>query len=124
MPGRIERRDAMEALASRATWLEGRDRALLCAWLGGARLSDIAAAAGRNPAVVSRRLCRIARRLMGETFPACRARTDLFSAGELEIIRRALVCGHAVRRIARETGVSAYRVRATLCRAKRLRRPL
>jgi DNA-binding CsgD family transcriptional regulator len=115
-----EKREIADLLRSRAHLLCGSDRALAQMYLEhGNSLRQIARLAQVTPGTVSRRIRRIVRRLVDETYALCLAGRDDFTGRELAMIRDSFVRGLPMTRISREHGVSYHRVRATIRKARR-----
>ena len=116
-----DRRDRCELLRLRATHLAGEDRALMTLYLeGGNSFRQIARLAGEHPTSVARRIRRITRGLLDETYPLCLQNRDAFSVFELAVIKDHLVRGFPYREISRRRHASLYRVQSIVLAARRL----
>lgn len=118
---RTARRDVIELLRRRAGLLAADDRALLETALDSGRsVRQIARLTKANPSTIARQLRRIAARLTDETFFCCLRHRGRFRCGELAILRDHFVRGRSVAQISRNRNLSAYRVRCTIRKARRL----
>jgi len=118
--GTAERRDVAEVLRTRAHWLVGEDRALLEMYLEhGGSLRQIGRLMGLTPGTVGRRTRKIIRRLTDDTYEVCQADHDDFNGRELAVIKDWFVRGLCERRISRNRGVTLYRVRNILQKARK-----
>jgi len=115
------RRDRCELLRLRATHLAGEDQALMALYLeGGNSYSQIARLTGEYSTSVARRIRRITRRLLDETYPLCLRNRAAFTVFELAVIRDHFVRGHSCQKISRERHASYYRIRSIILTAKHL----
>ncbi|MBN1508726.1 MAG: hypothetical protein JW955_17895 [Sedimentisphaerales bacterium] len=113
-------RGAIEALRMRAHLLAGEDRALAEMYLEhGSSLRQIGRLMRLAHQSVGRRIGGILRRLADDTYEICLANRDDFSGRELSMIKDHFVGGLPATRIGRHHGMTPYRVRAILRRARR-----
>ena len=116
----VVQRGIVEALRLRGHLLTGKDRALLEMYLEhGNSFSQIARLAGVHRKRIARRIRRIVRRLIDDTYPACRGNHIDFNGRELAIIKDYFVHGLPMARISKGQGVTFYSVRATIRKARR-----
>jgi len=121
-PGQ-ETREIIEVLRMRIHLLSGDDRALLEMRLDhGNSFREIARLMGVNHRSVSRRLQRIMRRLSDDTYEVCLGHREDFSGRELAMIKDHLVCGRSMPWVSRSHGVTLYRVKSTIDKARRCAR--
>jgi hypothetical protein len=73
-----------------------------------------------NRSSVGRRIQRILRRLSDRTYLACLESRDRFSDVEMDVLRDHLIRGLSLARIARDSGLCYYRVRAIVEKARDL----
>ena len=112
-------RDFTETLAQRIPLLAGEERALIGLYLDdGHSFGQIARLIGTSPTTIARRIRRIARQLTDETYPLCLANKSAFSRSELAIIRDHFVRGRTFGQISRRRGITYYRVRTTILKAR------
>lgn len=112
-------RDPGELLRIRAAQLVGEDRALMALYLEGCNsYRQIARLTGQYPTSVARRIRRITRRLLDETYPLCLRNRAAFSVFELAVIKDHFVRGHSCQKISRERHASYYRIRSIILTAK------
>lgn len=115
----VENRGIVEILRMRAHLLAGRDRVLLEMYLErGNSLRQIGRLMGLGPCNVGRRIRRIARRLADDTYEICLGNHDDFTGRELALIKDFFVRGLSARCISRNRGITLYRVKATLYKAR------
>jgi hypothetical protein len=127
----VESRRRTEVLRARAHLLAGQDRVLLEMYLDhGNPFSQMARLAGVSTSSVARRVRRIIRRLMDETYAVCSGRQDYFSEHELALIKDRFVLGLSMACISRRRALSYHNVRVTIAKAsgfvqsaRALRRP-
>jgi len=110
-----------EMLRLRTPLLTGEDRLLMTLYLeDGHSYRQIARLIGANPTTVARRVRRIARRLIDETYSVCLENRSVFSGSELAILRDYFLRGLSFARIGRKRGTSYYRARTTVLKARKL----
>lgn len=110
-----------EMLRLRAPLLAGEDRLLMSLYLeDGHSVRQIARLIGANPSTVARRVRKIVRRLIDETYSVCLENRSAFSGPELAILRDHFLRGLSFARIGRNRGTSYYRVRMTVLKARKL----
>jgi len=120
----VARRDDTDLLRRHADWLTGVDRTLLTLYLqAGCSFQQLGRLTGMNRSSVCRRIRKILRRLSDRTYLTCLASRDRFSDQEIEVLRDHLIRGLSLARIARDSGLRYYRVRAILDKAKDLSQP-
>ena len=113
-------RGAIEALRMRAHLLAGEDRALVEMYLEhGNSLRQIGRLMGLTHQNVGRRIRRIIRRLTDDTYEICLGNRDDFNGRELGLIKDYFVGGLSATWISRTRGVTPYRVKTTLQKARR-----
>jgi transposase-like protein len=118
--GTADRRRAGEILWSRMHLLTGEDRALLQMYLErGSTFCQMARLMGVSPTSVARKVRRIIRRLLDDTYALCMANRDDFTGRELALIKDYFVRGLSMARISGEHDVTFYRVRAAVAKARR-----
>jgi len=101
--------------------LAGEDRVLVALYLDdGHSFGQIARLAGACPTTIARRIRRIARQLADETYPLCLANKSEFNRSEMAIIRDHFVRGRTFTQISRSRGITYYRVRTTILKARKL----
>jgi DNA-binding Lrp family transcriptional regulator len=101
--------------------LAGEDRLLMTLYLeDGHSYRQIARLIGANPTTVARRVRRVARRLIDETYSVCLENRSAFSGPELAILRDYFLRGLSFARIGRKRGTSYYRARTTVLKAREL----
>lgn len=109
-----------ELLRIRAELLVGQDRALMKLYLeGGNSFRRIARLTRHYPSSVARRIRRITKRLLDETYPLCLQNRAAFSVFELAVIKDHFVRGYSCDRISRRRHTSSYRIRTIILTAKR-----
>lgn len=114
-----QHREAYERLRIRTTQLVGGDRALMTLYLEGSNsFRRIARLTGQNPTSVARRIRRITRRLLDETYPLCLQNRAAFSTFELAVIKDHFVRGYSCDKISRRRRASSYRIRTIILTAK------
>ena len=114
-----QERDLTETLTQRIPLLAGEDRVLIALYLNdGHSFGQIAGLIGTCPTTIARRIRRIARQLADETYPLCLAQKSAFSRLELAIIRDHFVRGRTFGQIGRRRGITYYRVRTTILKAR------
>jgi transposase-like protein len=110
--GRSERRGRVEVLVSRLELLGGMDRVIMTMYLvNGNSFRQIARLMGVNESNVARRIRRLIRRISDGGYMTCLRNRGRFSREEMDIAREYLVLGWSMNRIARERGMTYYRVR-------------
>ena len=110
--GRDERRGRVELLVSRLGLLSGMDRLIMTMYLvNGNSFRQIAQLMGVNESNVSRRIRRLIRRISDGEYMVCLRNRGRFSREEMEIAREYFLLGWSMKRIARERGMTFYRVR-------------
>jgi len=115
-----ENRDIIEILRMRAHLLAGRDRVLLEMYLErGNSLRQIGRLMGLSPCNVGRRIRRIARRLADDTYEICLGNHDDFNGREMALIKDFFIRGLSAAHISQNHGITLYRVKATLRKARR-----
>jgi hypothetical protein len=120
MPEAARARGEIEVLRMRAHLLAGEDRALVAMYLEhGSSLRQIARLMGLTHQNVGRRIRRILRRLADDTYGICLGNRDEFNGRELSLLKDYLVDGVPAARISRHRGVTPYRVKVTLEKARR-----
>ncbi len=113
------RRELAERLILRTGLLADEDRVLMTLYLeDGHSFAEIAQLTGASATTVSRRIRKIVRRLADETYQRCRRPQPAFDPAELAIIRDHCVRGLSGKEISRRHGISYYRVRAIIHRAR------
>jgi len=113
-------RDPGERLRIRAAQLVGEDRALMALYLeGGNSYRQIARLTGQYPTSVARRIRRITRRLLDETYPLCLQNRAAFSVFELAVIKDHLARGFSYREICHRRHASLYRIQSIVLAARR-----
>jgi len=118
--GTVRNRDGVEVLRMRAHLLAGNDRAMLEMYLEhGNSLRQIGRLMGLDPRNVGRRIRRITRRLIDDTYAICLGNRDDFNGRELALIKDFFVGGLSTRGISRKHAVTLYRVKTTLRKARR-----
>jgi DNA-binding CsgD family transcriptional regulator len=118
--GTAEHRGSIEVLRTRAHLLADRDRALLEMYLEhGNSLRQIGRVMGLTPMTVGRRIRRILRRLADNTYEICLGNHDDFNGRELALIKDYFVRGSSERSVSRHRGVTIYRVKTTIQKARR-----
>jgi hypothetical protein len=85
----------------------------------GNSLRQIARLKGVNHNRIRRRFRALTRRLMDDTYEICLGHRDDFNGRELGIVRDFFVSGLSGPWICRNRGVTSYRVKATLRKARR-----
>lgn len=106
-----------ERLLRRATYLRGSDRQLLQDTFGrGLTVGEIAAQRGLHHATVQRRVRRLVRHLSSDRFSYVMVHVSAWPEERARIARLRYLQRRSLREVAREAGVSMYRVRAH-CRA-------
>lgn len=119
--GYTYRREAVDAVRSRITLLEGRDRLIMKMYYeNGVSATQIAALMGVSTSTVSRRIKTLSRRLVGDKYQNCTRNSHRLSSEELEIARDHFIRGLSLRSIAAEQGCSFYRIREIVRKIKLL----
>lgn len=117
---RAEARNLAEVFRTRVYLLAGEDRALIDMVMErGNSLRQIARLMGVSRQSVGRRVRSLARRLADDTYEICLGHRDDFNGRELGIIRDFFVAGLSGPSICQNRGVTPYRVKATLRKARR-----
>ncbi len=117
-------RDGVDLLRRQADWLIGVDRTLLTLYIqAGCSFQQLGRLTGMNRSSISRRIGKILRRLSDRTYLACLASRDRFSDQEMDVLRDHLIRGLSLARIARDSGLRYYRVRAIVDKARDLSQP-
>lgn len=117
---RIEGRNIAEMLRVRTVLLAEKERALMRMYLeSGQSIRRIACLAGTSPTTTSRRIRRIAGRLMDNTYLTCVARRSEFDTFELAVIRDHFVRGLSMVAISEKYDITYYRIRAIVHKARR-----
>lgn len=117
-------RDGVDLLRRQADWLIGVDRTLLALYIqAGCSFQQLGRLTGMNRSSISRRIRKILRRLSDRTYLACLASRDRFSDQEMDVLRDHLIRGLSLARIARDSGLRYYRVRAIVDKARDLSQP-
>jgi predicted DNA-binding protein YlxM (UPF0122 family) len=112
-------RDGVDLLKRQADLLTGVDRTLLTLYIqAGCSFCQLGRLTGMNRSSISRRVRRILRRLSDRTYLACLEGHDRFSDREMDILRDHLIRGLSLAKIARESGLCYYRVRAIVEKAR------
>jgi len=110
-----------EMLRLRALLLTGEDRLLMTLYLeDGHSFRQIGRLIGANPTTIARRVRKITRRLVDETYSVCLENRSAFTGPELAIIRDYFLRGLSFAQIGREHGTSYYRARTTVLKARKL----
>jgi predicted DNA-binding protein YlxM (UPF0122 family) len=108
-------REKIELLRSRVSWLSGRDEVLMKMYLEKeVNFSRIARLTGESRVNVSRRIRKIARRLLEGEYVRCLEHRERFTERELEIAKEHFLWGVAAREVAKRHGLSYYEVRETV----------
>ena len=116
----VQDRHFTETLVSRTPLLDHADQVLMTLYLyDGHSYRQIARLIGASATTVARRIRRIVRQLMDETYPLCLANRSHFSRLELILIRDHFVRGQSCTHISQRQGLTYYRVRTTILKAKR-----
>ncbi|HSV98586.1 MAG TPA: hypothetical protein VLI39_00330 [Sedimentisphaerales bacterium] len=116
--------DGADLLRRQADWLTGVDRTLLTLYIqAGCSFQQIGRLTGMNRSSISRRIRKILRRLSDRTYLACLASRDRFSDQEMDVLRDHLIRGLSLARIARDSGLRYYRVRAIVDKARDISQP-
>ena len=122
------RREVFEVLRGRLDWLDTEDRVLVKTYLeAGSSFDEIARLTGMNRSSICRRMHRLIHRLQDDTYACCEADGASFDERELAVLRDHFVRGLSIKRVCRDRGLSYYRVRSLIQRARqftRARRPL
>lgn len=117
---RLRNRDVTEILQHRTALLSEKERALMRMHLeSGQSIRRIARLIGMNPATISRRIRKIAQRLMDPTYLLCARNRDEFNTLELTVIRDHFVRGQSIAAISRKYDITYYRARAAVHKGKR-----
>jgi transposase-like protein len=107
-----DERGRVEVLRSRVELLSGMDRVIMTMYLvNGNSFRQISQLMGVNESNVSRRIRRLIRRISDGGYMTCLRNRGRFSREEMDIAREYLVLGWSMNRIARERGMTYYRVR-------------
>jgi predicted DNA-binding protein YlxM (UPF0122 family) len=115
--GRRERRGRVDLLVSRLELLSGMDKVIMTMYLvNGNSFRQIAQLMGVNESNVSRRIRRLIRRISDGGYITCLRNRGRFSREELDIAREYFLLGWSMNRIARERGMTYYRVRGMVKR--------
>jgi len=117
--GRRQRRGRVELLQSRVELLSGMDKVIMTMYLvNGNSFRQIAQLMGVNESNVSRRICRLIKRISDGGYITCLRNRERFSQSELDIAREYFLLGWSMKRIARERAMTYYRVRGMIHRIK------
>ena len=117
--GRRQRRGRVELLQSRVELLSGMDKVIMTMYLvNGNSFRQIAQLMGVNESNVSRRICRLIKRISDGGYITCLRNRERFSQSELDIAREYFLLGWSMKRIARERAMTYYRVRGMRHRIK------
>ena len=112
---KIQYRDRIDLLGSRVELLSGKDRLLMEMYVNnGNTFRQMARLMEVNEVTVARRIHRLIKRLIDGEYIFCLRNRERFSDDEMEIARCYFLRGLAMKKIARETGISYYRVRQVL----------
>ena len=113
--------DRIDLLLARADILGGRDRALLKMYLErGSTIAQMAKLAGVSEATISRRIRKLMRILLDGEYITCLRNRSRFSLVEQAVVKDYFLDGFSQRAIARNRGVTVYRVRKTLFKIREL----
>ncbi len=108
-------REKIELLRSRVSWLKGRDQVLMEMYLEKeVSFTEISRLTGESRGNVSRRIRKIARRLLEGEYVTCLEHRERFTERELEIAKEHFLRGVATKEVARRHGWSYYEVRETV----------
>jgi len=114
-------REGADLLKRQTDLLAGLDRTLLTLYIqAGCNFHQLGRLTGMNRSSVGRRIHRILRRLSDRTYLACLESRDRFSDVEMDVLRDHLIRGLSLARIARDSGLCYYRVRAIVEKARDL----
>ena len=117
---RLRNRNIAEILQHRTVLLDEEERALMRMHLeSGQSVRRIARLIGMNPTTISRRIRKIAKRLLDPTYLACMAHKTEFSPLERAIIRDHFVRGLSIAAISRKYDVTYYCARAVVHKGRR-----
>jgi predicted DNA-binding protein YlxM (UPF0122 family) len=115
--GRRQRRGWVELLVSRVELLSGMDKVIMTMYLvNGNTFRQIAQLMGVHETNVSRRICRLIKRISNGGYITCLRNRERFSREELDIAREYFLLGWSMNRIARERAMTYYRVRGMVKR--------
>ncbi len=118
---RRQDRQITEILRSRTVLLDDEERALMRMVLeSGQSVRCIARLLGTSPTTISRRIRKIAKRLMDPTYLACVQNKADFNTLELAIIRDHFVRGLSIAAISRKYAVTYYRARTAVHKGRRV----
>lgn len=108
-------REELDLVRDRINLLVGTDRAMMQMYLeNGSSFRQLAELSGERATSVARRIRRLTRRLIDNSYTVCLRNRDRLSGLELVIARDYLVRGVSMRRIAQERDLSYYRVCRTV----------
>jgi DNA-binding Lrp family transcriptional regulator len=116
-----EFRDTIERAQSRVNLLGEEDRVLMTMYLQkGNSFREIARIAGKSETTIARRIRRLGRRLIDDTYTLCLLNHSSFEPSELRIARDYFIRALPMTKIARAQNLSYYRVRKALTKIRRL----
>ena len=106
LQAKIEYRDKIDLLRSRIYLLTGKDRLMMTMHLdNGNSFRQMAQLAGLNESTISRRICRLAKRLLDGQYVICLRNRDKYTRAELNIARDYFLTGLSIKKLLRsETG--------------------
>jgi hypothetical protein len=111
----------MEMLSSRASVLNGKDRALMRMYLkSGSTFRQLARLAGTNEATVARRISKLISRLVNAEYIICLRNREIFEKIEIAIARDFFISGISIKKIAFKRDVSIYIVRKALLKVQQV----
>jgi predicted DNA-binding protein YlxM (UPF0122 family) len=118
---KVQGREKIDVLRSRAGLLTGKDRALMKIYLENAgTFRQMARLAGVNEANVARRIHKLVRRLLDGQYITCLRNRDKFTQEQIEMARDYLVNGLPMSEIADRHEITYYEVRRTMRKIQRL----
>jgi len=116
--------DRIDLLRNRASFLTGKDRALMQMYLENATtFSQMARLAGVNEANIARRIHKLVRRLLDGQYITCLRNRDKLSPLQIKIARDYFVRGLSMHKIADTNKITYYTVRQTMRYIQRLTTP-
>jgi DNA-directed RNA polymerase specialized sigma24 family protein len=107
-------------LRTRAQMLTGEDKVLVEMYLEGSSVGEMACLAGVNAETISRRVCKLMRRLLRSEYIMCFRNRRYLSRAEQAIAKDYFIDGRSQRSIALSRDVSLYKVRKALRRMRML----
>ena len=118
---KVQGREKIDVLRSRAGLLTGKDRALMQIYLDNSgTFRQMAKIASVNEANIARRIHKLIRRLLDGQYITCLRNRDKFTQEQIEMARDYFVDGLPMSEIADRHEITYYEVRRTMRKIQRL----